>query len=198
MYGATRAIATLIGVAAAGFLLWFASQVLDIEFRFGGSAGEYWAFVGLAAAAGLVIALSQVLGGWTKWGVPRVSVPVLLVGFLPALVAGGLVLIATQPGGGWNVDRATDIAGEVGAATVVDDLGALFPVIALGIGLVLGLVFDTAGSPRFVRTEYDERTADEAVAAEQAEAADGRREPAMSRDEALARARGEAISRERR
>jgi hypothetical protein len=188
MYGATRAIATLIAVAAVGVLLWLGTQVLDIEFRFDGSAGEYWAFVGIAAAAGFVIALSQVLGGWTKWGIPRISLPVLLVGFLPALVAGGLVLMATQPGGGWNSGRASDLAGEVGAGNVVDDLGALFPVIAFGLGLVLGLVFDTAGSPRFVRTPEDERVADEAVTAE-------RRDRELSEEEALTRARGEALAR---
>ncbi|MBD0329935.1 MAG: hypothetical protein ICV64_07520 [Thermoleophilia bacterium] len=188
---------TLLGVAAAGFLLWFASRTLDIEFRFDGSAAAYWAFVGLMAAAGLVVALSQVLGGWTKWGVPRISLPVLLVGFLPALVAGGLVLLATQPGGGWNSGRATDLAGEVGAGNVVDDLGALFPVIAFGLGIVLGLVFDTAGSPRFVRREYDERAADEAVAAERPEDVDRREERVTSRDEAIERSRGETIERRR-
>jgi hypothetical protein len=190
MYGATRAIATLIGVAATGFLLWLAAQVLDIEFRFGGSEAEYWTFVGITAGAGLVIALSQVFGGWTKWGVPRISLPVLLVGFLPALVAGGLVLMATQPGGGWNSATASDIAGDVGAGNVVDDLGALFPVIAFGLGLVLGLVFDTAGSPRFVRTADEERVADEAVTAE-------RHDRELSEEDALTRARGEALARNR-
>ena len=120
-----------------------------------------------------MLALSQVLGGWTKWGRPHVSLPVLLLGFLPALVAGGLVLLATQPGGGWTTARATDIVGEVGAGTVVDDLGALFPVIAFGLGLVLGLVFDTSGSRRFVAVDHDERAADEAVAAERVEAKRG-------------------------
>jgi MFS family permease len=81
---------TLIGAACAGLLLWLASQVSA------DSLGGYWAFVGLAAAAGLTMALSQLLGGWTKWGWPQVSGSVFLLGFLPGLVAGGLVLLAAS------------------------------------------------------------------------------------------------------
>src|SRR3712207_2460212 len=94
MYGLNRGTFTLIGAAAAGLLLWLASQ-MD-----GDSNSGYWAFVGLLAAAGLTMAISQLLGGWTKWGWPRISGKVLLLGFLPALVAGGLVLLAGQPDGG--------------------------------------------------------------------------------------------------
>ena len=64
MMGITRGVATLIGAAVAGFLIWLAAQMGD------GSAGEYWATYGLIAAAGLTMALSQILGGWTKWGWP--------------------------------------------------------------------------------------------------------------------------------
>ena len=34
------------------------------------STGEFWAAMGILAAAGLVLGLSQLFGGWTKWGVP--------------------------------------------------------------------------------------------------------------------------------
>jgi hypothetical protein len=42
------------------------------------------------AAAGLIVALSQLVGGWTNWGGPHVSRNQFLLGFLPALIAGGL------------------------------------------------------------------------------------------------------------
>ncbi len=84
MYGLTRATLTLIGVAVAGLLVWFATQVIPDE-PSSASRGEYWAAMGLVAAAGLVIALSQLLGGWTKWGWPRISGNVFLLGFLPTL-----------------------------------------------------------------------------------------------------------------
>ena len=47
------------------------------------------------------MALSQLLGGWTKCGVPRLSATVFLVAFIPVLIAAGWVVIAHQPGGNW-------------------------------------------------------------------------------------------------
>ena len=91
MIGITRGLATLIGAAVAGFLIWLAAQMGT------GSASEYWANYGLIAAAGLTMALSQILGGWTKWGWPRLSAGVFLLGFLPVLLVGGWVLLARQP-----------------------------------------------------------------------------------------------------
>ena len=138
MYGLTRGMFTLIGAASVGVLLWLASQ-LDI-----GETGEYWAWVGLLAAGGLAVALSQLLGGWTKWGWPRVSRSVFLLGFLPAFVVGVLVLLHAQPdpgavGTGW--------AGDIGLGAVADDLAAtVLAAIAFGLGLVFGLTFDTAVS----------------------------------------------------
>jgi hypothetical protein len=136
MYGLTRGTMTLAGAAGAGVLLWLASQ-FETD-----ATGEYWAAVGLIAAAGLVMAVSQLLGGWTKWGWPRISGAVFLLAFLPVLVVGGLVLLHAQPdsdafGAGW--------AGDLGADGLADDLAALWPAIAFAVGLVFGLSFDTTG-----------------------------------------------------
>ena len=136
MYGLTRGTMTLIGVAAAGALLWLASQ-LEAD-----ANGDYWTQMGLVAAAGLVMALSQLLGGWTKWGWPRLSPTVFVLGFLPALAAGGLVLLAAQPdssafGAGWAADLGLDgLAG---------DFTTVLPAVAFLIGLTFGFAFDTTG-----------------------------------------------------
>ena len=139
MIGVTRGISTLAGAAVAGILLWFATQI-GAE-----TSGEYWATYGLIAAAGLTMALSQILGGWTKWGWPRFSAGVFTLGFLPVLVAGGWILLARQPADWLNTSNWSRDLGIFGA---VADLGNILPAIAFGIGLVFGLSFDTSGRQR--------------------------------------------------
>jgi hypothetical protein len=137
MYGMTRGFATFVGVGVAGFLIWLAAQMG------GDSAGGYWATYGLVAAAGLTMALSQLLGGWTKWGWPRLSVPVFLLGVVPAAIVALWVLFSRQPGdpllntGSWSDD--------MGIGGVVSSLGDLLAAVAFGTGLVLGFTFDTSG-----------------------------------------------------
>src|SRR5436189_1883030 len=143
MYGLTRATVTLNSAAIAGLLIWLATQIGS------GSNGEYWATYGLVAAAGLVMALSQLLGGWTKWGWPRVDLPVFLIGFLPVFVAGGWVLLARQPGSIFF--NSTHVSRDIGIDSLVSDLGDMLAVIAFGIGLTFGFTFDTA--PRAVPAE---------------------------------------------
>ena len=93
MYGLTRATTTLIAAAVGGLLIWFATQINDKH------VGGFWAVYGLIAGAGLLMALSQLLGGWTKWGMPRLSASFLLIAFVPiAIVALWIVLAAGAVG----------------------------------------------------------------------------------------------------
>jgi hypothetical protein len=139
MYGLTRGTVTLICAAAAGFLIWLATQVSD------SSNGGYWGVYGLIAAAGLVMAFSQILGGWTKWGWPRLSVNVFLIAFIPVLIAAGWVLLATQPDPNWFRDHIRSWTGHIGLTGLVGDLGEYVSVLGFGIGLVFGFTFDTTG-----------------------------------------------------
>lgn len=157
MIGVTRAVSTLGGAAVAGILLWFATQI-GAE-----TAGEYWATYGVVAAAGLTMALSQILGGWTKWGWPRFSTGVFALGFLPVLVAGGWVLLARQPADWFNTSNWSRDLGIHGA---VSDLGNILPAVAFGIGLVFGLSFDTAGPRRDRDRNVAWRPEDEPLTAE--------------------------------
>ncbi len=139
MIGITRGISTLIGAGIAGFLIWLATQMGS------DTAGGYWATYGLIAAAGVTMALSQILGGWTKWGWPRLTTGVFVLAFLPALLTGGWVLLARQPAQFFNTSNWSRDLGIDGA---VGDLGEVLGALAFGIGLILGLTFDTAGPRR--------------------------------------------------
>ena len=122
MYGLTRGAVTLLAAGAAGFLVWLATQIND------SSNGGYWAVYGLIAAAGLTMALSQLFGGWTKWGVPRVSLNVLLLAFIPVLVAAGWVILAKQPHGNWFRNHILNWSSDVSIDGVVRDLRVRPPV----------------------------------------------------------------------
>jgi hypothetical protein len=130
---------TLISAGVAGLLVWLATQIND------SSNGGYWAVYGLIAAAGLIMALSQIIGGWTKWGLPRLSVNVFLVAFIPVLIAAGWVILATQPDANWFRDHVRSWSGNIGIQGLVTDLGEYVSVLAFGIGLVFGYTFDTSG-----------------------------------------------------
>ena len=142
MYGLTRATTTLIAAAVAGLLIWFATQV-D-----GDSVGGFWAEYGLIAAAGLVMALSQLLGGWTKWGWPRLSVPFLLTAFVPIALVSLWIVLAAEPGNGWFHRHVVSWSNDIGISSLVDDLKEYVAVFSFGIGLVFGFTFDTTGPRR--------------------------------------------------
>jgi hypothetical protein len=149
MYGLTRGAITLVGVIVAGFLIWLGVDPLSGEST---GRGEFWWAVLMCALAGLVMALSQVLGGWTKWGWPRLSLNVFLFAFLPALIAGGWVLLYAQPGDGPLGGDVRDWSNDLGIDGVTGDLGIATLAIAFGLGLVFGLTVDTTG-PRVRRAE---------------------------------------------
>jgi hypothetical protein len=138
MYGMTRGMVTLLGAGAAGLLVWFATQVNDT------TTGGYWAAYGLIAGAGLVMALSQLLGGWTKGRMPRLAINVFLVAFIPTLIAAGWVIVAHQPDPNWFRDHITSWSSDIGILNVVRDLVEYVSVLAFGVGLVFGFSLDTA------------------------------------------------------
>jgi hypothetical protein len=165
---------TLLGVTAAGFLIWLSSTVGNLGEDGDRTTGEFWATVGLWAATGLVMALSQLLGGWTKWGWPRVTGNVLLFGFLPALIVGGWIVAAGEPGSAWLGDHVRNWSDDIGVNGFVDDMLLSLPAIAFGIGLVFGFTFDTTG-PRVRRRAEPGRPAVAPPPAETTQPEDERR-----------------------
>jgi hypothetical protein len=144
MYGLTRATTTLIAAAVAGLLVWFATQINATH------VGGFWAVYGLIAGAGLVMALSQLLGGWTKWGWPRLSGTFFLLAFVPIAVVSLWLVLAAEPGNGWFHRHVLSWSGDLHIRGLVNDLKEYVPVFAFGIGLVFGYSFDTTGPRRDV------------------------------------------------
>jgi hypothetical protein len=161
-----RGLFTLLGVAAAAFLVWLATQ-FDL-----GSTSEFWGAMGILAGAGAALGLSQLLGGWTKWGAPTISPSVLLLGFLPTLVAVGGILVATRPTGTEEGEQVAGWIGDIGLGGLAEDLSVFQGVLAFGLGIVFSFIFDTMGP----RTRTLDREIDREVVPED-EVHDYRREP---------------------
>ncbi|HYT52321.1 MAG TPA: hypothetical protein VEL10_08985 [Gaiellaceae bacterium] len=156
MYGLTRATVTLIASAIAGFLIWLATQIGT------SSNGDYWASYGVIAAAGLVMALSQLLGGWTKWGWPRISLHVFLVAFVPVAIAVVWIVIFHQPHHGLGRNHIRNWSNDIGIDGFVRDFTDYVGVLAFGLGLVFGYSFDTTGP--IVHRQRSEAPAEPTVA----------------------------------
>jgi hypothetical protein len=139
MYGLTRATTTLVFAAAAGLLIWLATQISNDHI------GGYWARVGLVAGAGLLMALSQLLGGWTKWGWPRLSIVVFLTAFVPVAIVSLWIVLAGEPGTGWFHNHVMSWTRDIHVSGLVTDFLYYIPVLAFGSGLVFGFSFDTTG-----------------------------------------------------
>src|SRR5207247_11445901 len=125
-----------------GALIWAATQINDHH------TGGYWAVYGIFAGAGLLMALSQLLGGWTKWGVPRVSPSVLLFALVPVVIVVGWILVAGQPHGNTARGHVLAWSSDLGLRGLIHDLTEYVSVLAFGLGLVFGFTFDTSGPRR--------------------------------------------------
>jgi len=163
LYDATRGLTLALAAGLAGLLLYLASRVGQP------STARFWAEMAIVAAAGLVLALAPVLGGWTSGLTLRLSPGTFVLGFLPVLVVVGWILMATQPGHGWHDGTLISWSHEAGLMGVVHALGLWHGVLAFGFGLVLGMTLDTVPVPVAAPAEdvvMDRRAADEPVAAE--------------------------------
>src|SRR5919199_526304 len=153
MYGLTRATTTLIAAAVAGLLIWIATQISNDH------VGGFWARIGLVAAAGFVMALSQLLGGWAKGGWPRLSIAVLLWAFVPIAIVSLWVILAGEPSHGWFHNHVMSWTRDIHVSGLVTDMLYYIPVLAFGSGLVFGYSFDTAGPVRRDRVAEGRRGA---------------------------------------
>jgi hypothetical protein len=158
MNGWSRGLLTLVGAAGAGVLLWAAAQIGRH------TTWGYWAAYAVVAAAGLVLAVSQLRG---RTGHPPAM---FLFGLLPVAICGGWVLAAMQPHDTWLRGHILTWSSNIGIHGVVLSLGTWIGVLAFGIGYTLGATLE----PMPVRAvepapAYDAAAADEPIAAERRE-----------------------------
>jgi hypothetical protein len=85
-----------------------------------------------------------------------------LAAFLPVLVAVGWILLANQPGNGWEEGRIDSWSASIGIDGVVHSLAVWAGVLAFGFGALLALSLDGVPAP----AEVDPVEADEPVARE--------------------------------
>jgi hypothetical protein len=130
----TRAFSTLIGAALAGGLVWVAAQ-MDRD-----TTGGYWATAGLLAAGGLALALARLPDVGMRTLVP--SPTTFGLAFIPALIAAAWVIVAAEPSSNWASRHVLNWSGDVGLTRVVNDLKPFALVLAFGLGVTLGLVFE--------------------------------------------------------
>ena len=169
MYDASRGLTLALAAALAGLGLWGATQI-GMQ-----TTGRFWLSMAIVAGAGLLIALANHVGTWTKGLRLRLSPGTFVLAFLPTLVVVGWILIATQPGNGWQEGRLDSWSNSIGIVGVVHSIGLWHGVLAFAFGLMLGLSFDGVPAPeveqapaygRPARAATAEPAADEPVAAE--------------------------------
>jgi hypothetical protein len=173
LYDTTRGLTLAIAAGLGGLLLYLASETGQQ------STARFWGEMGIVAAAGLVLALAPVLGGWTSGLRLRLSPGTFLLGFVPVLIVVGWILMATQPGNGWHEGTIVSWSHSIGLMGVIHSLGLWHGALAFGLGFVLGSCLDAVPVPVPVPVPTDDivvdRTdrvaTDEAMTAEQVEAA---------------------------
>jgi hypothetical protein len=180
-YDASRGLTLALAAALAGLGLWGASQIGTQ------TTDRFWLAMAIVGGAGLLISLANHVGTWTKGLRMRMSPSTFVLAFLPTLVCVGWILVATQPGSGWQEGRVDSWSNSIGILGLVKSIALWHGALAFGFGLMLGLSFDGVPAPV---TEIEQqanaapmgtrepRTADEPVAAERRWAA--RRGPAAT------------------
>jgi hypothetical protein len=140
MYDVTRGLTLALFAGLAGLALWGATQV-GMQ-----TQGRFWIALVCVAAGGLLLTVSTHVGTWSKGLRMRLSPTTFAAAFLPVLVCVGWILIASQPGRGWQEGRIDGWSSSIGILGLVHSVGLWRGVLAFGFGVMLGLSLD--GVPR--------------------------------------------------
>jgi hypothetical protein len=118
----------LIGVVAAGALIWVATRVGT------GANWRYWAVLGILAGAGLVFALTQ-RTAYSAWS--AVTPLGFLLALVVAVVCAGWIAIVGQPHANWFRNHFTSWSDDIGILGFVRHMVTYVDVMAFGFGGLL-------------------------------------------------------------
>jgi hypothetical protein len=138
MTGFGRTLSILVGAATAGVLVWTAAHMNTPL-----TTGGYWAALGILSVAGLALALVELISSG-RWVRPQLRASTLVLGLGPSLIAAGWVMIAGQPHAGWLRNHIAAWSSEIGIGGPVDALSPYAPVLAFGLGLLLGFGLESS------------------------------------------------------
>ncbi len=141
MYDASRGLTLALAAALAGLGLWGATQVGTQ------TTGRFWLAMAVVGGSGLLLALANHVGSWTKGLRLRLSPGTFALAFLPVLIVVGWLLIANQPGHGWEEGRIDSWSSSIGILGAVHSIGLWRGVLAFGFGLMLGMAVDSVPAP---------------------------------------------------
>lgn len=141
MYDVTRGLTLALFAGVAGFALWGATQV-GMQ-----TPGRFWIALAIVAAGGLLLTLATHVGTWTKGLRMRISPTTFVVAFVPVLICVGWILLASQPGHGWQEGRIDSWSTSIGILGLVHSVGLWSGVLAFGFGVMLGLSLDGVPQP---------------------------------------------------
>jgi hypothetical protein len=160
IYDASRGLTLAFAAALVGLGLWGAAQVGTQ------TGGRFWLSMAVLAAAGFLFALANHVGTWTKGLMLRTSRSTFAIAFLGVLVCVVWILLASQPGNGWEEARIDSWSNSLGILGVVHSLGLWRGVLAFGFGLMLGFSLDGVPAPAAELEPAGTGQADEPVTAE--------------------------------
>jgi hypothetical protein len=125
---AGRSYTLLLGIGAAGALIWIATRVGDY------STWRYWAALGLLAGAGLAFALTQrtAYGAWSE-----VTPFGFLFAFVAAVICVGWIAAVGEPHSNWFRNHFSSWSGDIGVRSFVGHMIQYVSVTAFGFGALL-------------------------------------------------------------
>jgi hypothetical protein len=125
---AGRTYTLLLGIAAAGALIWLATRVgTETTWR-------YWAVLGILTGAGLTFALTQrtAYGAWSE-----VTPLGFLLALAVALACAGWIAVVGQPHANWFRTHFASWSDDIGILGFVDRMTTYVDVMAFGLGALL-------------------------------------------------------------